>query len=159
MHTEITDIEVGRPAGWICFDAECRFCAANRRRWGGVFERRGFVWLPIQTAGITEETGITEGELQKEMWLKLADGSKFSGVNAWIVLMHHVWWMWPLGHVIALPGINAGARVAYRWVAQNRHCLGGFCTIQSRTSATREQPEQTQVRKPSARHQAFFQMP
>ena len=149
MNTEISDNDVAIPAGWIFFDAECRFCIANRHRWGKVIERRGFVWLPLQTPGTAERLGITGLQLRKAMWLLLADGRKFSGVNTWITLMCRVWWLWPLGFVLALPGFNTIGRALYRWIAKNRQCLGGVCTIPS---------HQRQVRN-QHRHGAFFEFP
>ena len=50
MNTEITD-NTGRNAGWVFFDGECRFCCASVRRLGRIFERRGFVFRPLQTPG------------------------------------------------------------------------------------------------------------
>ena len=47
MNTDITDNTAKAPAGWIYFDAECRFCVVHRRRWGQIFERRGFVWMSL----------------------------------------------------------------------------------------------------------------
>ena len=38
--TEITGKDAGR--GWVFYDAECRFCVAGMKRWGGLFARRGF---------------------------------------------------------------------------------------------------------------------
>ncbi len=147
MNTEITDNKTEKPAGWIFFDAECRFCVANRQRWGQVFERRGFVWLPLQTFGATERLGITDQELRAEMWLQLADRRKFGGVNAWAVLMRRVWWLWPLGFVLALPGCNAAGRGFYRWIAKHRQCLGGACAI----------PSHRKTKRP--RHTVFCQFP
>ena len=135
MKSGITDNKTTQPTGLIFFDAECRFCVANRLRWGQLFERRGFVWLPLQTSSAAERLGVTERQLREEMWLQLADGRKFSGVKAWGVLTRRVWWLWPLGFVLALPGFNAAARALYRWVANNRHCLGGACTIPSHGKA------------------------
>ena len=133
MNTEITDNTAKEPVGWIFFDADCQFCTANRRRWGGIFERRGFVWLPLQTPGTAERLGITESQLHAEMWLQLADGRKYSAVNAWSVQIRHVWWLWPLGVALALPGFNAIARAGYGWIAKHRHCLGGACSIPKRS--------------------------
>jgi predicted DCC family thiol-disulfide oxidoreductase YuxK len=147
MNTEIPDNKNTDPAGRIFFDAECRFCVAHRRRWGPLFERRGFVWLPLQTPGTAERLGITEAQLREEMWLQLADGRKFSGVNVWSVLMRRVWWLWPPGILLALPGFNAVARAVYRRIARNRYCLGGRCSLP---------PAGT--RKPG-RHAAFFELP
>lgn len=129
MNTEITDNIAERPVGWIFFDAECRFCVGHRQRWGRTFERRGFVWLPLQTPGTADRLGITEAQLRAEMWLQLADGQTFSGVDAWSVQMRRVWWLWPLALVLVLPGFKATARALYRWIAKNRHCLSGTCSI------------------------------
>ena len=85
--------------------------------------------MPLQTPGTAERLGITESQLQAEMWLQLADGRKFSGVNAWSVQMRRVWWLWPVGVLLALPAFNAIGRALYRWIAKHRHCMGGACTI------------------------------
>lgn len=132
--------------GRVFYDAECRFCVAGRRRWGGLFERRGFAWVPLQTPGTAARLGITENQLRAEMWLQRADGRTFSGVGAWSELLRRVWWLWPLGMLIALPGFNALARLLYRWIARNRHCLGGSCQIHSHPH-------------PTHRHSAFLELP
>lgn len=115
--------------GRVFYDAECRFCVAGMKRWGGLFARRGFVWLPLQTPGTAARLGVTDAQLLEEMWLQLADGRVASGVNAWATLMRSVWWLWPFGVLMAVPGINAIARLVYRWVARNRYCLGGSCKV------------------------------
>lgn len=132
--------------GWVFYDAQCCFCVAGRTRWGPLFERRGFVWLPLQTPGAAARLGVTEGQLFTEMWLQLADGRAVSGVNAWSTLMRAVWWLWPLGALLALPGINAMAAWVYRRIARNRYCLGGDCKMRSRGKTQR-------------RHAAFFKLP
>lgn len=147
VNSEITDNHVTTPAGWIFFDAECRFCVAHRHRWGRIFEHRGFVWLPLQTPGIAERLGVTDSQLREEMWLRFADGRRCSGVNAWGALLRRVWWLWPLGFLLALPGFNAAGRSLYRWIAKHRHCLGGVCVIS---------PNQLRGHD---RHTAFFELP
>ena len=129
MNTEITEHHGTKPAGWIYFDGNCRFCTAHRQRWGGIFERRGFVWVPLQTPGTAERLGVTEAQLHAEMWLQLADGRKFSGINAWSVAMRKAWWLWPVGVLLATPGFNAVGRNLYRCIAKRRHCIGGVCTV------------------------------
>ena len=119
------------------------------------FERRSFVWLPLQTPGTAMRLGVANSQLLAEMWLQLADGRTFGGVNAWGVMLRRVWWLWPLGYALALPGLNAAARVLYRWIAKNRHCLSGACTIPSHEKATPHQ-------RPPAnqhRHAAFLELP
>ncbi len=146
MNTEITDNNAEKPAGWIFFDAECRFCVAGRRRWGKVFERRGYVWLPLQTPGAAARLGVTQDQLMAEMWVLPARGPSLCGVNAWIELMRHVWWLSPLAFFLALPGINGLGQVVYRWIARNRRCIGGTCALSQRPP-------------PNHRHCAFLEMP
>ena len=157
MNGDIADRNTTNPTGVIFYDAECRFCVAQRRRWGRVFERRGCAWLPLQTPGAAERLGVTDQQLREEMWLQLADGRRFSGVNAWGALMRRVWWLWPLGMLLALPRFNAAGRVLYRWIAKNRHCLGGTCSIQSH--GTRIKAKQTQAHQSHHRHSAFLELP
>lgn len=132
MNTEKTDNNVNKPAGWIFFDADCRFCVGGRRRWGSVFERRGFVWLPLQTPGAAARLGITQDQLMAEMWVLPASRPPLNGVNAWIELMRRVWWLWPLAVLLRLPGINLIAQGVYRWIARNRYCISGRCEVRPR---------------------------
>jgi predicted DCC family thiol-disulfide oxidoreductase YuxK len=147
MHTEITDNKTMTPAGWIFFDAECRFCLAGRRRWGRTFERRGFVWLPMQTPGTEERLGVTPEQLVSEMWVLPAGAPAQNGVNAWIELMRHVWWLKPVAMAIGLPGIKRLAQAVYRWIARHRYCIAGRCRIPLPRSANSE------------RHAAFLKLP
>jgi predicted DCC family thiol-disulfide oxidoreductase YuxK len=124
-------VKDGAARGWVFYDAQCRFCSAGMRRWGGVFGRRGFVWLPLQTPGTAARLGVSDDQLLEEMWLQFADGSVLKGAEAWAAMMRCVWWLWPVGALMAVPGIHTLARIVYRWVARNRHCLGGSCRIHS----------------------------
>jgi predicted DCC family thiol-disulfide oxidoreductase YuxK len=132
MNTEITDKDGGKPTGWIFFDAECRFCVASRCRWGRIFERRGFVWMPLQTPGTAERLGATPELLMAEMWVLPAGAAPLNGVSAWILLMRHVWWMKPLAVALDLPGIKRLAQAVYRWIARHRYCIAGQCRIPPR---------------------------
>jgi predicted DCC family thiol-disulfide oxidoreductase YuxK len=140
MPTVITDTTGHSHAGWIFFDAQCQFCAASRRRWGRIFERRGFVWVPLQTPGTAERLGVAPELLMAEMWLLPAGAPPLSGVNAWIRLMRHVWWLKPFAVVLEAPGLTRLARAVYRWVARNRHCIGGQCRIPPRQSRNQHRP-------------------
>jgi predicted DCC family thiol-disulfide oxidoreductase YuxK len=147
MNTEITDNDVVQPAGWIFFDGQCRLCVAGRRRWGRIFERRGFVWLPLQTPGTAERLGVTPERLMAEMWFLPADAPPLKGVDAWIGLMRHVWWLRPFAVVLEMPGLKRLAQTAYRGIARHRHCIAGQCRIPS------PQPAR------SRRHAAFCELP
>src|SRR5262245_58858699 len=92
--------------GWVFYDAECRFCVAGQRRWGGLFARRGFAWLPLQTPGAAARLGVEESQLYEAMWLQTADGRSRSGMDAWALLFRSVWWLSPLGGLLAVPGLR-----------------------------------------------------
>ena len=147
MDTEITDKAANKPTGWIFFDAECRFCVASRCRWGRIFERRGFVWMPLQTPGTAERLGVTPEQLMAEMWVLPAGAAPLNGVNAWILLMRHVWWMKPLAVALDLPGIKRLAQAVYRGIARHRYCIAGKCTTLLHQSRNQH------------RHAAFFELP
>jgi len=132
MNTEMSDTTGNPPAGWIFFDADCRFCVANRRRWGRIFERRGFVWLPLQTPGAAERLGVVPERLMAELWVLPTGAAAQSGVDAWIELMRHVWWLKSLAPVLGLPGLKGLAQRVYRWIARHRHCIGGMCRLPRR---------------------------
>lgn len=133
MNTETTGNSGSR--GCVFYDAECCLCVASRERWGGLFERRGYEWVPLQTAGTAARLGIAEERLRAEMWLQRADGCTFGGIRAWSQLLRSVWWLWPCGMLLDLPGVNGVARMIYRWIARNRHCLGGRCRLHSHRQA------------------------
>jgi predicted DCC family thiol-disulfide oxidoreductase YuxK len=157
-------MKVSNMAGLIYFDGQCQFCVALRERWGVIFERRGFVWTPLQTPGTSDRLGITEAQLQAEMWLQLADGRKLGGIDTWSALMRRVWWLWPVGAVLALPGFNAIGRALYRWIAKHRHCIRGRCGIPMKSEVKLQQkakgnPKRIPTRKTHGRHTAFFELP
>lgn len=139
------------PRGWVFYDGECRFCVRGATRWGDLSARRGFHWLPLQTPGTTARLGMTEAALREEMKLLYADGRIVGGVDAWAVLFRSVWWLWPLGALLSLPGARWFGGVGYRWVARNRYCLSGSCELPNR------QPVDQGQHHP--RHSAFFEMP
>jgi predicted DCC family thiol-disulfide oxidoreductase YuxK len=147
MTTGITDNNAPQPTGWIYFDAECRFCVAHRRRWGRIFERRGFLRVPLQTPGAAERLGVTPERLMAEMWVLPAGAPPLSGMDAWIGLMRHVWWLRPFSEALGLPGLKRLAQTAYRSIARNRYCLAGQCRIPPRRA--RKEP----------RHAAFLELP
>jgi predicted DCC family thiol-disulfide oxidoreductase YuxK len=118
------------PLGEVFYDANCAFCARGAARWGGLFARRGFRWLPLQLHDTPARTGASKAELREEMKLRFTDGRVLGGAAAWAVLFRSVWWLWPLGVLIGLSGIRILSAATYRWIARNRHCLGGACRAQ-----------------------------
>lgn len=142
MKPETTEIK-DSVRGEIFFDAECPFCAGAVRQIGGIFKQRAFQWVPMQTSGTAGRLKITDTDLRAEMKLLRSDGTLLGGIDAWIYLLRSVWWLWPLGVSLQLPGIHSLACAAYRWLARNRYCFGGRCAHP--------------IRK--RRHRTFFELP
>jgi len=119
-----------KPArGWVFYDGECPVCAGSVARFGGIFSRRGFVWLPLQTPGAAARLGMSEAALREEMKLLRADGPVCGGADALAALLRAVWWLCPLGVLMAVPGLRHLARLGYRWLARNRYCFSGTCQL------------------------------
>lgn len=146
MNTEITGNIAGKTRGWIFYDGDCAFCVRAATRWGAVFARRGFRWLPMQTPGTAASLGLSEAAVRTEMTLRLADGRVRGGVEAWVILFRAVWWMWPLGGLIGLPGLRTLSGAVYRWIARHRYCISGAGGLR------RHSPSHH-------RHAAFLEMP
>lgn len=144
MDTDITDNATRK--GWIFFDATCALCVRGRWCVGRLFEARGFVWTPLQTPGAAARLGLSEAALHEEMQLQLADGRVLAGVDAWAWLLRTVWWLWPVGALLAAPGFRGLSRTFYRWIARNRYCFAGRCRGKACSTARH-------------RHSAFFEMP
>lgn len=133
MKVEPTKVDPPRIRGWVFYDAECALCLRGAERWGGLFEQHGFQWLPLQTPGAAVRLGVTEAALLQEMKLQFADGRVVGGIESWVVLFRSVWWLWPIGLLLSLPGCHAISGWVYRRVAANRRCLSGFCKIKVRS--------------------------
>lgn len=125
MNAELWNIK--GPRGWIFYDAECPLCQWCLKTCGRLFAQRGYQWQPLQTPGLAGRLGIDDASLLDEMRLQLADRRVLGGVDCWIVLFQSVWWLWPLGLLMRLPGLHGTSDAIYRWVARHRYCLGGRC--------------------------------
>lgn len=102
----------------IYYDGSCAFCTATMERWGPVFGRRGFQWRPFDP--------VQAGEAPPdEVKLALPDGEVRGGIDAWAVLFRAVWWTWPVGALLAIPGFRWCGQQAYAWIARHRHGWAG----------------------------------
>lgn len=126
----MTDKTAKRLRGWIFYDAECPICIRGMKRFSGLFARRGFIWVPLQTPGTAARLGVSETALREEMKVLLPNGNVLGGIEAWTVLMRSVWWLVPFAALLRVPGIHWMAARFYQWFARNRYCIGGACEIQ-----------------------------
>ena len=125
-------------AGCLYYDGACSFCERWVKRLGFIARQGDFEWMPFQSEAARRNLCLTEDEVPPEMKLRLADGRLLGGVDACIALAEAAGWTAPLGWLMRLPGVNALAWRAYRWVAANRYCISGQCAVPP--SPERKQP-------------------
>jgi predicted DCC family thiol-disulfide oxidoreductase YuxK len=116
-------------AGWLFYDAECRFCTATARRTERLIGPRGFAILPLQTPWVRERLGLRDGEPLREMIVLTRDGRRFGGADAALHLAGRIWWCVPLTWLAVIPGVRPLLRRLYAWIAARRSCAGGACTL------------------------------
>ena len=105
------------------------------------------MWLPLQTLGAAEWLGVTPERLMAEMRVLPRGGVPLNGLNQWIGLMRHVWWLKSLAAGLNLPGIRPLGGAVYRFLARHRYCLGGRCRMVPAPAGAHH------------RHAAFFEFP
>jgi predicted DCC family thiol-disulfide oxidoreductase YuxK len=152
--TEITEIKEGRSSdrpgrleaaapweksfrGWILYDGACCSCTASARRFGRIFRRRGFLFLPLQTNWVMKRFDLEPGAPLDEMRVLTADGWDIGGGNAVIFLARQVWWAWPFAALARLPGMHKRLDRGYRWIAAHRGCDHIRCSLKERRSLDR----------------------
>lgn len=125
MNTEITETT----KGWVLYDGQCAFCRGWLSRSYRLLRRRGFKFATLQSPWVSTRFGLNQADLLQEMRLILADGRKLGGADALIEIARSIWWARPLYLLSRFPGAKQVLRATYRWIARNRHCLGGSCRV------------------------------
>src|SRR5947208_10042115 len=92
----------------------CRSCTASARRFGRIFRRRGFLFLPLQTNWVMKRFDLEPGAPLDEMKVLTADGRDIGGGDAMIFLARHIWWAWPFPALARLPGMHKLLHLGYR---------------------------------------------
>jgi len=124
----------------VYYDGDCRLCRQTTDVWAPLFQRRGYRFVPLQQALASGHSPFPAAEFFRELKLQRADGRWLGGADACLELCRAVWWLKPLAWVFALPGLHHLLAVAYRQVAQKRHCLGGTCKLEERQPIDRGVP-------------------
>jgi predicted DCC family thiol-disulfide oxidoreductase YuxK len=128
----------------LIYDGDCGICTVLAgfagRRLRPHAEIRTFQELDL--AGY----GLTAAECAEALRYVAADGRRYASQDAIarLLLVSRPVWR-PAGLVLLLPGVNALAGVAYRWLARNRFRLpgaSGTCAVPSPAArAPREDPQ------------------
>lgn len=134
MTTEITDNIAAQPvAGWVGYDGECPLCQRWRVRVERPLFRHGYQFVPLQTPWVRARLDLKDHDPLTEMRLLRPGKPVLGGADAAVVLMRHVWWLWPLWLCSRLPGAMPIIHAVYRRIAANRHCKQGTCALPKRT--------------------------
>lgn len=123
--------------GRIYFDAHCPACVLAQRSVGAVLGSRGIECVPMQTPGTAERLGVNGAELAVRMHVLTSDGRVLPNADGLAYLCRKIWWLWPLGVGLSLPGFRGVARVGYDWIARNRYVLCGLSCRSTQPSADR----------------------
>jgi predicted DCC family thiol-disulfide oxidoreductase YuxK len=118
--------------GWLFYDGECSLCTGAAARFQSFLNRHGFEIVPLQTNSARECLGLKANEVPDEMKLLTDAGKIFGGADALMQIARRIWWAWPLFALAQIPGAMIFARLVYRRIAANRHCLNGICRIQEK---------------------------
>jgi predicted DCC family thiol-disulfide oxidoreductase YuxK len=142
----ITERTTEAAQGWVFYDGECALCTGAVTRFGPLLRRHHFDLAPLHAAWVRQRLGLTPDKPLTEMKLLAADGRIYGGADALVQIARNIWWAWPLYALAQIHGVMVLFRAIYRYIAANRNCLNGACSIP----------------KPLARHhktRAFFEMP
>lgn len=110
----------------LLYDGSCSLCRRGSERavrWAapGSLDRRSF-----REPGVLERfPQVSAAACEQAMQLITDDGRVYSGAEAGFRILATRWWLRPALWAYLLPGVRQFADLAYRWVARNRHRLGG----------------------------------
>jgi predicted DCC family thiol-disulfide oxidoreductase YuxK len=126
VNAEITENKLN---GWVLYDADCRLCTSMARRFRHLLAGRRLKLLPLQTPWVKARLALPDSQLLEEMRLMRPDGKYTGGADAVLEIIRYFWWAWPLWQIGRIPVVTRILRAVYRWIAHNRSCAGGNCTI------------------------------
>ena len=118
--------------GWILYDGDCPSCTVSAIRFGRIFRRRGFLFLPLQTEWVMPQLGLEPGAPLEEMHVLTKDGQDIAGADGVIFLARQIWWAWPVVALGQLPRMHKLLDRSYRWIAAHRGCDHVACEVDMR---------------------------
>lgn len=127
MNTEKTD--ANEVAGWVLYDADCRFCTALAMRFRALLAARRFELLPLQTPWGRQKLAMANQALLAEMRLLKPDGTNLGGVDALLEISRRFPLTWPIRQLARFAAIKNLFHAIYRWIARHRHCAPGACVL------------------------------
>jgi predicted DCC family thiol-disulfide oxidoreductase YuxK len=118
-----------QPFGWVLYDGKCGFCSWWIPFWKKTINKTGYDTAPLQEKWVMEKMNLSEELLNKDIVLLFADGKKLIGADAYIFGMKKVWWLSPIGFLLALPGFKQLTWIFYRIFNHNRFLVSKACHL------------------------------
>ncbi len=131
----------------VVYDGECSFCLRQVERIKQRDRSAQLEYVPRQSPGLDKRfPRLADSEFSSGMRLITPGGEILVGADALyrIVRLLPVWGN--IAWIYRLPGVNTLARMAYRWIAANRHRLGRS-SVETSRSAALDADEQTPTSK------------
>ena len=129
-HSALTPEPAVEPrTGWILYDAGCGVCSRWVPSWGPALQRYGLAVAPLQEAWVEARTGLTQGELLKDIRLLEIDGTLHSGADVYRYLIRLKRWAYPLYLLSRAPGFRSVFDWSYRMFATHRMRISAGCGL------------------------------
>lgn len=122
--------------GWVLYDAGCSTCLHLVNRARRIWERRGFRFIPLQSADAAKLLGSADKVPLTELKLCLPDGQVSGGAAAIAHLLLAVGWLKWLGWCLRLPMVRNVAGWIYRGWARRRKREMAACSWSRGPQAT-----------------------
>ena len=119
-------IDATVPGYTVFYDANCRLCAASRRRLERLRPRARVTFVDVRDdAAMRDFPMVDRAAGLRQMFVLDPAGQLAGGYDAFLSLAPTVPLLRPLRHVLRLAPLRAVGWRVYRWVARNRYRLGG----------------------------------
>lgn len=118
----------------IYMDGSCAFCQWARARMEPWDTRGRLRFVDYNDAEVAASTPYTLDELDREMHLRLPDGTWFAGFDAWVQILRVLPGLAWLGWLAGRPPLRWIGPSFYGWIARHRTMLPGVpppCTRQT----------------------------
>ncbi len=109
----------------VVYDGECSFCLRQIEQIKRRDRRAELEYVPRQSPGLDKRfPRLADGDFNSGMRLITPEGEIFVGADALYHIAGHLPVWRKVAWIYRLPVLNTLARLAYRWIAANRHRLG-----------------------------------
>ena len=120
------------PTYTVFYDANCRLCAASRRRLERLRPRARLVFVDVRDdVAMRGFPMVDRAAGLRQMFVLDPAGQVTGGYDAFLSLLPTIPLLRPLRRLLHAPPVRALGRAAYRWVARNRYRLGGAVSCES----------------------------